>query len=162
LFSLWGDDRAQQFFRQLKENAEILAGNKQVALNVASGRLAFGLTDTDDAIIERDKGMPVAIVYPDQGEDEPGALFIPNTLGLIKGSANGTAARRLVDYLLSPQVEAELATGKSAQFPLNSRVSVPSRAAGQEPIKHMQVDFAAAAGKWETAAAFLRDEFTLD
>ncbi len=162
LFSQWGDDRAEQFFRQLKESAEILAGNKQVALSVAGGRLAFGLTDTDDAIIERDKGMPVAIVYPDQGENGMGALFIPNTLALIKGSANGPEARRLVDYLLSPEVEAELAAGRSAQFPLNSRVSVPSRAAGQEPIKHMQVDFSAAAEKWEAAATFLRDEFTVE
>ena len=162
LFSQWGDDRAEQFFRQLKENAEILAGNKQVALSVAGGRLAFGLTDTDDAIIERDKGMPVAIVYPDQGENGMGALFIPNTLALIKGSANGREARRLVDYLLSPEVEAELAAGRSAQFPLNSRVSDRSRAAGQEPIKHMQVDFAAAAEKWEAAATFLRDEFTVE
>jgi iron(III) transport system substrate-binding protein len=162
LFSLWGEDRAQQFFRQLKENAEVLAGNKQVALSVAGGQLAFGLTDTDDAIIERDKGMPVAIVYPDQGDDGIGALFIPNTLALIKGSPNGPEARLLVDYLLSPEVEAELAAGRSAQFPLNSRVSVTSRAAPSEPIKHMQVDFAAAAEKWEAAAAFLRDEFTVE
>ena len=28
------------------------------------------------------------IIYPDQDEDELGTLFIPNTLGLIKGSPN--------------------------------------------------------------------------
>jgi len=162
LFAAWGDEQAEDFFRRLKENAQVLSGNKQVALAVARGELAFGLTDTDDAIIEKDKGMPVEIVYPDQGEDDMGALFIPNTLGLIKGTANGESARRLVDYLLSSDVEKKLAQGDSAQFPLNSKVAVRSRAQGDKPIKHMEADFAAAADKWETAAEFLRDEFAAD
>ncbi len=160
LFSEWGEDRAGSFFRELKDNAQVLSGNKQVALSVASGRLAFGLTDTDDAIIERDKGMPVEIVFPDQEPGGMGALFIPNTLALLRGSPNNSNARRLVDYLLSPDVEAALAAGRSAQFPLNSAVITESRAAGDQPITHMQVDFAAAARQWDTAASLLRDEFT--
>ena len=64
LFTLWGDKRAQDFFQKLKANAHVLSGNKQVALAVARGELAIGLTDTDDAIIEQDKGLPVKIVYP--------------------------------------------------------------------------------------------------
>jgi len=162
LFAAWGDEEAQDFFRRLKENAQVLSGNKQVALAVGRGELAFGLTDTDDAIIEKDKGLPVEIVYPDQGEDGLGALFIPNTLALIKGSANGESARRLVDHLLSGEVEAKLARGDSAQFPLNSQVSVRSRAQSDKPVKHMEADFPAAADKWETAAKFLRDEFATD
>lgn len=162
LFAAWGDDDAQDFFRRLKQNAQVLSGNKQVALAVARGELAFGLTDTDDAIIEKDKGLPIEIVYPDQGEDGMGALFIPNTLGLIEGAANGEAARQLVDYLLSGPVESKLAQGDSAQFPLNPLVKVRSRAQGDKPIKHMEVDFAAAADKWETAAKFLRDVFAAD
>jgi len=35
-----------------------------------------------------------------------GTLFIPNTLAIIKGGPNPEAARQLVDYLLSPEVEA--------------------------------------------------------
>jgi ABC-type Fe3+ transport system substrate-binding protein len=83
-------------------------------------------------------------------------------LGLIKGSANGESARRLVDHLLSGAVETKLAKGDSAQFPLNSQVTVRSRAQGDKPIKHMEADFAAAADKWETAAEFLHDEFAAD
>jgi iron(III) transport system substrate-binding protein len=162
LFAHWGDERAEEFFARLKNNAQVLAGNKQVALSVAKGELAFGLTDTDDAIIEQDKGMPVAIVYPDQGEGELGALFIPNTLALIKAAPNGQSARRLVDFLLSPEVEARLAEGRSAQFPLNTNVTTGSRAAGENPIRHMPVDFAAAADKWEDASQFLRERFTVD
>ena len=49
---------------------QVLSGNKQVATAVGSGQIAFGLTDTDDAMGEIDAGSPVAIVYPDR---EPGS-----------------------------------------------------------------------------------------
>ena len=68
---------AKDFFGDVKRNARVLASNKQVALAVAAGTVAFGLTDTDDAIIEVERGMPVAIVYPDQAEGQLGTLFIP-------------------------------------------------------------------------------------
>ena len=88
LFAAWGPSRAKKFFEDLKKNeVQILSGNKQVAENVASGALDFGLTDTDDALIEFEKGMPVEIVYPDQGAGQLGTLFIPTTLAIIKGGA---------------------------------------------------------------------------
>lgn len=160
LFAHWGDDRAKAFFRQLKANrVKILPGNKQVAQSVAAGRLAFGLTDTDDAIIELEAGFPVAIVYPDQAADALGTLFIPNTLAIIKGGRNPQSARRLVDYLLSGEVEAKLAAGRSAQIPLNPQLQADVRVETLQTIKAMRVDFAQAAGRWDTAAQFLRDQF---
>ena len=161
LFSHWGEDRAKEFFRKVKQNeTEILSGNKQVAISVSAGRLAFGLTDTDDAVIELEKGHPVAIVYPDQGADGLGTLFIPNTLAIVRGGPNPTSARRLVDYLLSPTVEAQLAAGPSAQIPLNPAVDVKVRVATPQTVKQMEVDFPAAAILWDRAAEFLESEFT--
>jgi iron(III) transport system substrate-binding protein len=162
LFAHWGEEEARQFFLQLKENSQVLSGNKQIALAVGRGELAFGLTDTDDAIIEQENGQSVEIIYPDQEDGGLGTLFIPNTLAMIQGAPNTQAARRLVDYLLSPEVEAQLAAGRSAQFPLNSAVPSRSRAAPPQPLRHMAVDFPAAAAVWESAAVFLRDTFAAD
>ena len=162
LFAQWGENEAREFFRKLKDNARVLSGNKQVALSVGCGELAFGLTDTDDAIIEMENGQSVEIIYPDQDEGGLGALFIPNSLAIIQGSPNGQAARQLVDYLLSPEVEARLAAGRSAQFPLNTTGAARSRAASPGPLRHMTVDFPAAAAAWDSAAEFLRDTFTTD
>ena len=160
LFAHWGEEEAKEFFRKLKANdVQILSGNKQVALSVAAGRLAFGLTDTDDAIIELEKGRPVAIVYPDQGDDGLGTLFIPNTLSIIKGCPNPVEARRLVDYLLAPPVEEKLAAGPSAQIPLNPEVKGDVRVETPRTVKAMQIDFQSAAARWDTARRFLRDEF---
>jgi iron(III) transport system substrate-binding protein len=159
LFTEWGDERAKKFFEVVKQNAEVMSGNKQVALAVARGQLAFGITDTDDAIIEVDNGMPVEIVFPDQAEDGLGSLFIPNTLCIIKNGPNTENARKLVDYLLAPKIESQLATGRSAQFPVNPTVATKSRALPDQPIKWMKVDFPAAADKWDTASQTLREIF---
>jgi iron(III) transport system substrate-binding protein len=160
LFAYWGSARAKDYFVSLKKNARIMAGNKQVALAVASGALAFGLTDTDDAMIEFEKGLPVSIVYPDQHDGAMGTLFIPNSLALIRGAAHPHAARQLIDYLLSPAVETRLARGRSAQIPLNRQISMKLRVETPATIRAMQVDFEAAAREWDTVAEFLRNTLT--
>jgi iron(III) transport system substrate-binding protein len=160
LFAAWGDEEAQEFFRGVKQNARIMSGNKQVAEAVAAGSLAFGLTDTDDAVVEIEKGMPVAIVYPDQAEKEVGTLFIPNTLALIKDSPHPKEAEKLLDYLLSADVERRLAEGPSAQIPLREGVPASPRVKTPGEVRAMEIDWAAAAQKWDTAAEFLTKEFT--
>jgi len=159
LFAEWGDDEAKDFFRGVKRNARTMSGNKQVAQSVAAGSLAFGLTDTDDAIIEVERGMPVAIIYPDQGEGQMGTLFIPNTLAIIKDSPHPEAAERFVDYLLSSDVERRLADGPSAQIPLRKGVPASPRVKTPSEVRAMEIDWSAAAQKWDTAAEFLKTEF---
>jgi iron(III) transport system substrate-binding protein len=156
LFAIWGEERALEFFSEVKENSLILSGNKQVALAVGRGELAFGLTDTDDAIIELEEGRPVEIIFPDQAADQIGTLYIPNTLAIIKNGPNPEAARQLVDYLLQPDVERLLEQGPSAQFPVRPQLQGAHRLAGQESIQWMEVDFAAAAQQWPQVAVRLQ------
>ena len=159
LFATMGDEEAKQFFLQVRDNAKVLSGNKQVALEVGAGQLAWGLTDTDDAVIEQDNGQDVSFVFPDQDEGRPGALFIPNTLCIVRNGPNPAEAKKLVDYLLRPSIEERLAQGASAQFPVNPRATKKSRVAPEEPIRRMQVDFRQAAEKWDTASEFIRETF---
>ena len=112
-----------------------------------------------DAIIEVENGLPVAIVYPDQGEGQMGTLFIPNTLALVKGSPHAAEARRLVDYLLGPEVEEKLARGRSAQIPLNPNVTVKVRVETPATVRALEIDFAAAADKWDVSSTYLREQF---
>jgi len=78
---------------------------------------------------------------------------------VIRGGPNPEAARRLLDYLLAPQVEMKLAAGPSAQIPLNPQVDVEVRVETPQTKKAMAVDFPAAASCWDRAAEFLRNEF---
>lgn len=160
LFAAWGDDEAKTFYRGLKANGvQVFSGNKQVATAAGSGQIAFGLTDTDDAIGEVEAGSPVAIVYPDRKPDEMGTLFIPNTIAIIKGAPHPEAARALADHLLSPEMEARLATGPSAQIPLLRTTKAATRIETPKTVHAMEVDFEAAAKAWERTATFLASEF---
>jgi iron(III) transport system substrate-binding protein len=160
LFAALGEEKAKEFFRGLRANdVQILGGNKQVAVNVASGRIAFGLTDTDDAMIEIERAGPVTIVYPDRQPDQLGTLFIPNTLAIVRGCPHPEQAKNLIDYLLSPGVEEKLALGPSAQIPLNPTVKAELRVETPRTVKAMVVDFAAATRQWDAANQFIESEF---
>src|SRR5262245_23321746 len=89
LFEVLGPERTRRFYKELKANdIAIVAGNKQVAEQVAEGRYAAGFTDQDDAIIELIAKKPVALIFPDRdGHAEHlrlGTLYIPNTLAIVK------------------------------------------------------------------------------
>jgi iron(III) transport system substrate-binding protein len=160
LFATWGDEKARRFFKELKANdVQVLSGNKQVATAVGAGQLAFGLTDTDDAMSEIEAGSPVAIVYPDRQAGQIGTLFIPNTLCLIKDAPQPQAAARLADLIFSPEVEARLAEGPSAQIPLLRSTRKPARVETPASVHPMDVDFQKAARLWDNVAAFLAAEF---
>jgi iron(III) transport system substrate-binding protein len=165
LFAALGKDEARRFFLDLKKNGvTLVAGNKQVAEGVGLGQYHAGITDTDDAIAEVEAGRDVALIFPDRDapKDSPwGTLFLPNTVAVIHGCPNPEGARKLVDYLLSPEVEAKLAQSASHQIPLNPQVKAQLPAAIETPqkVRTMRVDFEKAADCWDEAQTFLRQEF---
>jgi iron(III) transport system substrate-binding protein len=106
----------------------------------------------------------VAMIFPDR--DAPkggrmGTLFLPNTVCIIKGGPNPEGAKKLVDYLLSAEVEARLAETASHQIPLNPQVKAKLPAGMETPatVKAMEVDFEKASGMWDEVQDFLRKLF---
>ena len=154
-----GEEKAIEFLENIRDNAVILSGNKQVAIAVASGQLAWGLTDTDDAIIEKDHGEPIEIIYPDQEPSQLGTLRIPNTLAILKTAPHPVAASLLADYLTEPNTEDRLAMGNSSQIPLHPESKYPPRVLPSTPVRWMMVDFEAAGDDWESWASRLQDIF---
>jgi iron(III) transport system substrate-binding protein len=136
----------------IADNALILSGNKQVAQAVSAGRVAWGLTDTDDAMIEKELGYPVAIVFPDQQPDQPGTLRIPNTLAVLKNSPHPVAAHVLANYLMTAETEDRLAMGPSSQIPISTDSKFPPAVLPDHAIRWMRVDFEKAADNWDAWA----------
>ena len=105
LRELAGHDTTIGQLKAIRDNATILSGNKQVAMSVSAGSIAWGLTDTDDAIIEKDSGRPVEIIFPDQATDQPGTLRIPNTIAVIKNTEHPNAAPRWPIFWSAPKLK---------------------------------------------------------
>ncbi|MEX2215327.1 MAG: extracellular solute-binding protein [Phycisphaeraceae bacterium] len=117
LWHLWGEEKTKAWHMEWREGGIIeLPGNGPVARQVGSGTLYLGLTDTDDAFDQIDQKKPVAIM-PVELENGH-AVIIPNTVAIIKGTRKKDAARKLVDFLLSAEVELMLADSKARQIPL--------------------------------------------
>jgi iron(III) transport system substrate-binding protein len=159
-----GPEGMQAFFRSLKANGvQIVAGNKQVATGVSEGRFAFGLTDTDDAILELNDRKPVAVIFPDRDSTDPklGVLYIPNTVALIRGGPNPAGGKKLIDHLLRKTTEANLALAGGYQIPLNPECDAKLHKALLAPhqVTVMPVNWEAAADMWDATQSFLRTDF---
>lgn len=156
LASLWGEAEARAFLDRLRANdVQIASSNGEVRRLVASGEVAVGLTDTDDAHEAVADGAPVEIVYPDQEAGGLGTLVMPTSAVLIRGGPHPDAAARLIDHLLSRDVEAQLARS-GAHMPLHPDGETPSGVRTVEAVHAMDVDYAAVAKTLETIQPWLR------
>jgi iron(III) transport system substrate-binding protein len=155
LFATWGPEKAKAFLTDLKQNrTRIASSNGEVKRLVVGGEMAFGLTDTDDAFEAIKDGAPVAMVYPDQ--DDLGTLVMPTTVVLIKGGPNPEAGKKLIDYLVTDQVEAAMSRS-GAHMPLRPGVPAPTGVRAMRDIKAMTVDYAGLGDMMETIQPWLRD-----
>lgn len=167
--ALWarlGPEAARKFFQRLVENdVQIVSGNAMVRDLVASGEAALGLTDTDDAVEGIRRGDSIRMVFPDQrpgfpGLDRPlGAFLIPNTAALVKGGPNPEAAKKLLDFLISPETEQRLAASGSAQIPVRRGLKPAPELSLPADLRLLEVGFEAAARSLEEAEPFLKELF---
>ena len=157
LFTIWGDERAKAFMAALKDNGvAVSTNNGESADFVAAGQYDFSLVDSDDAVNRMRQGKPIAMVYPDQGDDELGCFIVPNAAVLIHGAPHPKAARQLIDYLLTRETERKLAFADCAQMPLHPGVPSPPELKSLADIKVVQVDYAEVARKMVQIQPFLK------
>jgi iron(III) transport system substrate-binding protein len=141
LGTLWGETAAKKFLDEVKANGvRLVTSNGEAKDLVVSGELAWAFTDTDDASEAVEQRKPVAVVYPDQ--TSIGTLVMPNTVALVKGAPHPEQAKKLIDYLLSRQVEEKLAKSTAAQMPLHPNVPVPPNVKPVSTITDMTVTYA--------------------
>jgi iron(III) transport system substrate-binding protein len=146
LYALAGDDKMDDFFRRLKANGvRIVEGNSVVRDLVARGEVKTGLTDTDDVNVAIENGQPVGMVLPDK--DGLGVPVMPNMVSLVAGAPRPEEARKLIDYLLSADVERQLAQSEAVQIPLHAGVPGPKNIPAIETFRPMTLDYAKAASR---------------
>ena len=148
LYAELGDEKADEFFRKLKANGvKIVPSNSVVRDLVVKGEVKMGLTDTDDVNVALEDKQPVAMVLPDR--DGMGAALMPNMVSLIAGAPHAEAGKKLIDYLLSVEVERALAQSEAVQIPLHSGVEGPKNIPPLNSFKPMTLDYGKAANRLE-------------
>jgi iron(III) transport system substrate-binding protein len=148
LYAELGDQHADEFFRKLKANdVHIVAANSVVLDMVARGEVKVGLTDTDDVNVALEDKQPVAMIFPDR--DGMGVPIMPNMVSLIAGAPHPEAGKKLIDYLLSPEVERLLAQSEAVQVPLHEGVEPPKNIPPIKSFKSMTLDYGKAADRVE-------------
>ncbi len=155
-------DSFWSWIKQAQDNAIVLSGNKQVAQAVAQGKVAWGLTDTDDALIEKENGANVEIVFPDQEENQVGILMIPSTIAVLRDAPHPVAAGQLADYLASKETSRRLTMATAAQFNLWPSEKLTTQFEGAEQLKLMKADFKSAADQWASTMEKLNTMFRND
>ncbi len=156
LFTIWGDARGQAFMDAMRSNGiRVSTSNGESADFVASGEAQFSLVDSDDGFNRLKQGKPIEIVFPDQEQGGIGCMIVPNALLQIRGGPNPENAKKLIDFLLSPESERKLAFADAAQIPLHSGVETPAEVPRIESLKTMDCDYAGVARKMQEIQPYL-------
>jgi iron(III) transport system substrate-binding protein len=148
LYAMAGDEKMDDFFRRLKANGvRVVDGNSVVRDLVARGEVKVGLTDTDDVNVAIEDGQPIAMVLPDA--TGLGVPVMPNMVSLIANGPHPDEGRRLIDYLLSADVERQLAQSEAVQIPVHAGVAGPKNIPAIDAFKPMTLDYTKAATRVE-------------
>jgi ABC-type Fe3+ transport system substrate-binding protein len=127
----------------IAKDAQWMASPAETAALVAEGRAWVCLTTLKEAAARKKAGAHIAWALPDQGEGEPGAYVQYNVVCLCRDSAMPDEAKRLYEFLLSPEAEAmsvERGLGDVTLRPcgLDAPVAVPLKTNLAEAQKAMQ------------------------
>ena len=131
LYAVLGQDEADAMFKRWHDAGVVLVGgNSQVVQEVSGSDAGIGLTDNDDVSNAISRGMDVRFALINQ--DALGTLTIPTTIALVAGSEANDAAKQLVDYLASAEVEEMMTASGFVAYSVRD----------EETIKAMNVDYA--------------------
>lgn len=111
-------------------------GNAATADAVVRGEVLLGLTDSDDVLALRRRGVRLEALAPRHRADGiagGGTMLIPNAAGTVAGSGNFMAASELVAFLASAEVERMLNQSPSGNIPV-AHPRVRDRAGGAPAV----------------------------
>lgn len=138
LVQIFGEDEAFRYLRAVHPNVNQYARSGIGPMTaVTHGETAIGSTVLHGVINEIVRGFPVVPVLPCEGVG-----YEVGSVAIIKGTRNPDAARRFVDYALSPEGQRVGLDVKEYAIPTNRSVALPPQVPPLTSIKVIDYDFA--------------------
>ena len=138
LVQVFGEDEAFKYLRAVHPNVNQYARSGIGPMTaVTRGETAIGSTVLHGVINEIVRGFPVEPVLPCEGVG-----YEVGSVAIIKGARNLEAARKFVDWSLSPEGQKVGLDVKEYAIPTNRSVALPPQVPPMTSIKVIDYDFA--------------------
>jgi iron(III) transport system substrate-binding protein len=138
LVQVFGEDEAFRYLRAVHPNVNQYARSGIGPMTaVTRGETAIGSTVLHGVINEIVRGFPVEPVLPCEGVG-----YEVGSVAVIKGARNVGAARKFVDWSLSPEGQKVGLDVKEYAIPTNRNVALPPQVPPMTSIKVIDYDFA--------------------
>lgn len=153
----WGDDKTIEWIEAVKENAAgITEGHGDIRRAVGAGEFAFGLVNNYyyHQQLREPTDNNVGVVYPDQGDDEMGAVVNAAGVGLVAGGPNSVSARIFLEWLLLPENQREFSYA-SLEVPVNPEIEAVEEARPISDYKVQAMPLSELGTVWEDTRALI-------
>lgn len=101
---LIGEDETTAWVQGLVDNETLFSGSHtDIRKAVGAGEIEFGLVNHYYYFLSLAEGAPVGIVWPDQGDDQPGLIVNSTNIGILQGTEGQELelAEAFVEFMLS-------------------------------------------------------------
>lgn len=160
IYAREGEEGLRRFFDTLKQRqAAFVDGNASTRDRVVAGTSLVGLTDSDDALVAIERGNPVVLIFPDQKENQPGTLLIPNTAALVKNGPNPEPAKAFLDFITSAEGELILTKLGQGFFPIRRDLAPQLDWLPKDGVKELQIPLPDVANAIGSASKIINEMF---
>ncbi len=146
-----GDSGMKDFIRGVLANdPPVTSGHTDIRRMVGAGEVEFGLVNCYyfRLQLDEDHNNNVGIVYPDQGDGQPGTFVNVAGAALIDGAPNHDNALKLLEYLLQPQ-QLQRFSDISRETPILPEAEHPEGGKPIDAFRWMDMPLAELGGVWE-------------
>ncbi|KYG28116.1 extracellular solute-binding protein [Alkalihalobacillus trypoxylicola] len=155
----WGDDQTKEWIESVKDNAgAIMQGHGDIRRAVGSGEFKFGLVNNYyyHQQLQEPTDNNVGVIYPDQGENEMGAVVNAAGVGLVKDSPNRASADIFLDWILEEENQREFSF-ESLEVPINPNIEAVEGAATISDYKTHDMPLRDLGKVWEDTRALIEE-----
>lgn len=154
LTSALGEDKAFEYFKQFNPNvSQYTRSGIGPTQMTGSGEAAVGLGFAHDILGFREQGFPIEMIVPAEGTGYD--LF---TVVMVRGAPQPQAARKFIDWALTPAAQELLAANNYFDLPSHPKAKVSPVVVPYKDTKLISLDFWGLAKKRDRLVKRYQDE----